>query len=271
MTVDITILKTHSRLKFIPSALVAACIGVIFTVPIETAFAAPKDDLVVMFRGDKILPPPGGIAGTVTNKSTNYYECVDLVFYLKYKSGVSGPAEQWVRVQNLPPSRVQSYSSALHARAGFGLKRIESCEPLSDGEQPLPIPPTPPPVPDQNRNCTVRGVVNSIANFEGRGDRGQLERVEKVYLLTPGGKKVSEDSLSVKTARVNDHRVGKTKQYLQRKYSFARIPANLNYVVQLSYAWKTNPVKVNISCPDSKGRFDFGIPPLMHTGNRLGG
>ncbi|MCK5902884.1 MAG: hypothetical protein KAG28_07020 [Cocleimonas sp.] len=270
MTVDIKTIKTHSRLKFIPSALIVACIGGLLTVSIETAFAAPKDDLVVMFRGDTMLPPPGGIAGTVTNKSTNYYKCVDLVFYLKYKSGASGPAEQRVRVKNLLPSRVQSYSSALHARAGFGLKRIESCKLLSNGKQPLPIPPTPP-APYQNRDCTLRGVVNSIANFEGRDDRGQIERVQKVYLFTPAGKKVSEDSLSVKTTRVNDHRAGKKKQYLQRKYSFARIPANLNYVVKLGYEWKTKPVKVNISCPNSKGRFDFRVPPLMHTGNRLGG
>jgi hypothetical protein len=138
-------------------------------------------------------------------------------FYLKYKSGASGPAEQWVRVQNLPPASVTSYSSALSAKAGFGLKRIESCETLSDGEQPLPTPPVPtpptPPVSDQNCDCTIRGVVNSIANFEGRGDRGQLERIEKVYLVTPDGKKVSEDWLSVKTTRVNDHRAGKTRQY----------------------------------------------------------
>jgi hypothetical protein len=280
MTADIAILKAHSTLKIISGALVTACIGFVFIVSIETVFAAPEDDLAVMFRGDSNPPPSGGIAGTVTNKSTNHYECVDLVFYLIYKNGASGPAEQWVRVQNLPPASVTSYSSALHARAGFGLKRIESCGSLSNGGQPLPTPPVPippvpapptPPVPNSNRDCTIRGVVNSIANFEGIGDRGQLERLEKVYLLTPDGKKVSEDWLSVKTTRVNDHRTGKTRQYLQREYSFARIPANLNYVVQLSYAWRTSPAKVSVSCPDSKGRFDFGIPPLMHTGNRLGG
>ncbi len=285
MTSDIVLLKAHSALKNISGALVIAFTGFVFTVSIESAFAAPEDDLAVVFRGDSSLPPPGGIAGTVTNKSTNHYECVYLVFYLKYKSGTNGPPEQWVRVQNLPPASVRSYSSALLARAGFGLKRIESCGNLSDGKQPLPTPPVPtspvptspvpapptPDVPNQNRDCTIRGVVNSIANFEGRGDRGQLERIEKVYLLTPDGKQVSEDWLSVKTTRVNDHRAGKTGQYLQREYSFARLPANLSYVVQLSYAWRTNPAKINLSCPDSKGRFDFRIPPLMHTGNRLGG
>jgi hypothetical protein len=80
MTADIALLKAHSTFKIISGALVAACIGVVFTVSIETAFAAPEDDLAVMFRGDRSLPPPGGIAGTVTNKSTNHYECVDLVF-----------------------------------------------------------------------------------------------------------------------------------------------------------------------------------------------
>ena len=266
MTGKIPRLKIQSILKIISDTFICASICFVF-VSIDAAFAAPKDDLGVMFRSDRSLPPPGGISGTVTNKSTNHYECVDLVFFLIYKNGASGPAELRVRVQNLSPASVTNYSSALRSRAGFGLKRIEPCKTLPEEEQPMP----PPPASDPKRDCTIRGVVNSIANFEGIGDTGRLERIEKVYLLTPDGKKVSEDWLSEKTTRVNDHRAGKTKQYLQRKYSFSRIPANQNYVIQLSYAWRTSPAQVRVSCPNSKGHFDFGIPPLKHTGNRLGG
>jgi hypothetical protein len=213
-----------------------------------------------MFRGDKSLPPPGGITGTVTNKSAQYYRCVDLVFRLIYKGGASGPAEQRVRVQNLSPRAVKNYSAPLQSKAGFGLQRIETCTSGSGGT---------PPTPNPDHDCTIKGSVTSTMGFEGIGDRGRREKIERVFLLTPDGKLVSEEPLSNRTNHVHDHRNGKT--YDSREFDFARIPANNSYVVQLSNAWKTAPSKLRVRCPDSQGRYEFEIVPLKHTGNRLGG
>lgn len=239
----------------------AVCICVALSLSCGTATAGPGDDLGVMFRGDKSLPPPGGIAGTVTNKSAQSYRCVDLVFRLSYKDGASGPAEQRVRVQNLSPRAVKNYSAPLQSKAGFGLQRIETCTSVSGG--------TPPMQANTDRDCTIKGRVTSTMGFEGIGDRGQREKIERVFLLTPDGKLVSEEPLSDRTAHVRDHRNGKI--YDSREFDFARIPANHSYVVQLSNAWKTAPSRITVRCPNPQGRYEFGIAPLAHTGNNLGG
>jgi len=224
------------------------------------ATAGPQDDLGVMFRGDKSLPEPGGITGTVTNKSRQYYGCVDLVFRLIYKNRESGPAEQRVRVENLSPRAVKNYSARLASEAGFGLKGIETCTSVS-GEETL--------TPSSDHNCRIKGSVTSTMGFEGINDIGRREKIQRVFLLTPDGKLVSEEELSSRLIHVHDHRDGKT--YDSREFDFARIPANKSYLVQLSNAWKTAPSRLTVRCPDSKGRYEFEIVPLKHTGNRLGG
>jgi hypothetical protein len=227
----------------------------------SAAFAGPEDDLQVMFRGDKSLPPPGGIAGTVTNSSARHYACVDVVFNLYYKSKASdSPKEQRVRLEGLSPRSVTNYSAALQHKAGVGLKGVEVCvaEPVAN---------TPKPRPD--RDCTVSGEVTSAMSFSGIGDRGETEKIDKVFLLTPDEKLVSEDFLLAQADNVHDHRSGKKAG--SRTFSFGRLPANLSYVVKLSYAWKTSPEQLTFSCPDSQGRYEFRLGPLKHIGNRLGG
>ncbi len=228
----------------------SACFCLALYVFCSAAFAAPEDDLRVMFRSDNSLPPPGGIAGTITNSSAQHYDCVDLVFRLIYKKGASGsPTEQRVRVESVSPRSVTKYAVPLQSKAGFGLQGIEICASEPGGDLPVPRP---------KRDCTVTGQVTSTMNFVGIGDRGQTEKIEKVFLLTPDGKLVSEDFISKSTNHV-------------REFSFSRLPANLSYVVQLSYAWKTTPPKLTFRCPDSRGRYEFRIGPLKHIGNRLGG
>lgn len=241
------------------TAFACICIAVcLFGGPVT---AGLEDDLGVMFRGDRSRPPPGGISGTVTNKSVQHYDCVDLVFRLSYRGEASdGPAEQRVRVQNLSPRSVTNYSVPLQSKAGFGLQGIETCSSMSGGNPPAPSP---------DRDCAVTGQVTSTMSFEGIGDRGQREKVERVFLLTPDGKLISEEPLLDKTNHVRDHRSGKTYDSLE--FGFARLPANLNYVVQLSNAWKTTPPRLTFHCPDPQGRYEFRIGPLKHTGNRLGG
>jgi hypothetical protein len=256
------ILPTKSRFSRlnIRQSIPAVCICVFLSLFYRPAIAGPEDDLGVMFRGDKNLPPPGGIAGTVTNKSAQDYPCVDLVFRLIYKGGASGPIEQRVRVQNLSPRAVKNYSAPLQSKAGFALQRIETCTSVSAGT---------PPNPNPERDCTIKGSVTSTLGFEGIGDTGQREKIERVFLLTPDGKKVSEEPLSNITNHVTDHRNGKT--YDSRAFDFVRVPANHSYVVQLSNAWKTAPSSLTVRCPDPQGRYEFEIAPLEHTGNRLGG
>jgi hypothetical protein len=261
----VTDLTPHEKPRFARSGIrrntAPACLCVVLCLFGGAAIAGPDDDLKVMFRGDKSLPPPGGIAGTVTNSSAQHYACVDLVFRLMYKGGSSdGPAEQRVRVENLSPRSVTNYSAPLQSKAGFGLEGIEICSSKPAGDPPKPSP---------QQDCTVTGQVTSTMSFEGIGDTGHSEQIEKVFLLTPDGKLVSEEFLSERTTHVRDHRNGKT--YDSREFSFARLPANLSYVVQLSNAWKTTPAKLTFSCPDSQGRYEFGIGPLEHSGNRLGG
>jgi hypothetical protein len=239
----------------------AACFCLTLFLPSGAAMAAAEDDLKVMFRGDRDLPPPGGIAGTVTNSSARQYDCIDIVFRLVYKGGAGdGPAEQRVRLENLSPRSVTNYSAPLQSKAGFGLQGIELCS-AQAGENP--------PQPSPQKDCTVTGQVRSTMSFEGIGDTGHSEKIERVFLLTPDGKLVSEEPLSARTTQVNDHRTGET--FDSREFSFARLPANLSYVVQLSNAWKTTPAKLTFRCPDSQGRHEFGIGPLEHIGNRLGG
>lgn len=239
-------------------AVVAICVAL--CQPYGLAVAAPENDLSVMFHGDKGLPPPGGIAGTVTNKSKKSYPCIDLVFRLSYKGGVRGPAEQRVRVQGLSPRAVKSYSAPLQSKAGFGLQRIETCASVSSGMPTMPSSP---------KDCRIKGSVISTMSFQGTGDRGQQEKIESVFLLTADRKLVSKELLSNRINHVRDHRNGKT--YDSREYDFARIPANHSYLVQLSNAWKTSPPGITVHCPDSQGRYEFRIAPLEHTGNRLGG
>lgn len=225
----------------------------------NVASAAMKDDLGVMFRSDSSLPDPGGIAGTVTNKSTRNYHCVELVFKLYYNSATTGPAEKRIRITNLNSKAVRNYSAPLISKAGFGLQRIESCSVTAE------IPPDQ----AQKRDCTIKGNVTSTTKFVGVDDTGRRESIKNVYLLTPDRKLVTTETLSTTTKRISDHRTG--KKYDSREFDFARIPANKSYIVQLSYAWTTAPERVNIHCPDAKGRYEFTIKPIKHTGNRLGG
>lgn len=228
--------------------------------PPSAAAAAFEDDLSVMFKDDKSLPEPGGIAGTVTNSSARNYECVDLVFRLVYKNGATGPAEQRVRVRNADARSVTEYSAPLQQRAGFGLKGIEMCAAVID----------PPPVPQQaSRDCVIKGTVRSETNFIGIDDRGQRQRIDKVYLLASNGNLVAEGPLWPEIKKVHDHR--NNRSYESRDYDFARLPEGEAYTLRLGSEWITEPSAISFTCPDELGRHEFQIGPFEHNGNRLGG
>jgi hypothetical protein len=213
-----------------------------------SAATAPADDLQVNFEHDDIPLPAGSITGTVTNTSTRHYRCIDLVFFLLYSGGMSGPAELRINLQNLSPGAVSAYSGALQTLASFGLRRIEICSVSSETE----------PIPDRD-TCTITGSVVSKTGFEGIDDRGQSEKIKRINLVTPAGKLISEIGFRSDTPSTT------------RYFIFTRVPANYSYNVQLGYEWKTDPSRVPVDCPNSRGEFEFSIEPLKHTGNRLGG
>ena len=129
---------------------------------------------------------------------------------------------------------------------------------------------TKPKTPTGTRYCTVTGLVGSVINFEGYGDRGERYTLEDVYLLNGRTNVlVSETRLDKQINHVNDHRTN--KRYLQRKYTFTRIPEFRHYVVTLGGGWITQPVKVRFSCPDNRGKYKFKIKPLKHIRSQFGG
>ncbi len=129
---------------------------------------------------------------------------------------------------------------------------------------------TKPKPPTRTRYCKVTGLVGSVINFEGYGDRHERYTIEKVYLRKRNSNAfVRETRLDKQIIHVNDHRTN--ERYLQRKYTFTRIPEYRHYIVTLGGGWITQPVNVRFSCPDNRGKYKFTIKPLKHIRSQFGG
>ncbi len=252
-----TVLCASAHSKVFP--LIAATVMMSSWAPLAT-YAAPADDLRVIFKRDSSLPAPGGIAGTVTNNSAQSYECVDLVFRLVYHKGARGPAEQRIRVFNAGARSVTKYSAPLQQPVDFGLSGIEVCsEDIT----------TPPATQQASRDCIINGTVRSETNFIGIDDLGKRQSIDKVYLLSANGKLVAEGPLWPDIQKVHDRRTNRS--YESRDYDFARLPEGKAYTLRLGSEWIAEPSAISFSCPDERGQHEFEVRPFEHKGNRLGG